>query len=111
MDTPTPKIDIYLGRNRRILVCGQEKKLTDSEADLFEFLATRVGHWNSKPELMEYMYDNAVDPPFHDIIQVFIHRIRTKIPEVQIEQCHRLGYRIFDATVVFRSQPNKKGER
>lgn len=83
-------------RQARVLVDGQPLVLTSHEFKLLSLLMQRKGEVLSRTELAEhiYAYDGDRDS---NTIEVFIARLRKKLPADSIETVRGLGYRLVDS--------------
>ena len=83
-------------RQARVLVDGQALTLTSHEFKLLSLLMQRKGEVLSRSELAEhiYAYDGERDS---NTIEVFIARLRKKLPADSIETVRGLGYRLVDS--------------
>ncbi|MCC7152621.1 MAG: response regulator transcription factor [Rubrivivax sp.] len=84
-------------RQARVLVDGQLLSLTSHEFKLLALLMQRKGEVLSRTELAEHIYaqDSERDS---NTIEVFVGRLRRKLPAGSIETVRGLGYRLVDAT-------------
>ena len=82
-------------RQARVLVNGQPLVLTSHEFKLLAQLMQRKGEVLSRTELAEHLYpqDSERDS---NTIEVFVGRLRKKLPEGSIETVRGLGYRLTD---------------
>lgn len=82
-------------RQARVLVDGQPLALTSHEFKLLAQLMQRKGQVLSRTELSEhlYAYDSDRDS---NTIEVFVGRLRKKLPPGSIETVRGLGYRLVD---------------
>lgn len=82
-------------RQARVLVDGQPLQLTSHEYKLLSLLMQRKGDVLSRTELAEhiYAYDAERDS---NTIEVFVARLRKKLPPDSIETVRGLGYRLAD---------------
>lgn len=82
-------------RQARVQVDGQPLVLTSHEFKLLSLLMQRKGEVLSRSELSEHIYaqDNDRDS---NTIEVFVGRLRKKLPEGCIETVRGLGYRLVD---------------
>ncbi len=82
-------------RAARVLVAGQPLTLTSHEFKLLAQLMQRKGEVLSRTELAEHLYpqDSERDS---NTIEVFVGRLRKKLPEGSIETVRGLGYRLTD---------------
>ncbi len=83
-------------RAARVLVDGQPLVLTSHEFKLLSLLMQRKGEVLSRTELAEHIYaqDSERDS---NTIEVFVGRLRKKLPPGSIETVRGLGYRLVDA--------------
>ena len=83
-------------RAARVLLAGQPLALTSHEFKLLSLLMQRKGEVLSRSELAEhlYAYDSERDS---NTIEVFVGRLRRKLPAGSIETVRGLGYRLVDA--------------
>ena len=86
-------------RQARALVAGQALSLTSHEFKLLAQLMQRKGQVLSRTELSEhlYAYDSDRDS---NTIEVFVGRLRKKLPPGSIETVRGLGYRLVDPGAV-----------
>ena len=82
-------------RQARVLVDGRPVTLTSHEFKLLSLLMQRKGAVLSRTELAEHIYpqDSERDS---NTIEVFVGRLRKKLPEGCIETVRGLGYRLVD---------------
>lgn len=82
-------------RQARVLVDGRPVTLTSHEFKLLSLLMQRKGDVLSRTELAEHIYpqDSERDS---NTIEVFVGRLRKKLPEGCIETVRGLGYRLVD---------------
>ena len=82
-------------RQARVLVDGQPLMLTSHEFKLLQLLMQRKGEVLSRTELSEriYAYDSDRDS---NTIEVFVGRLRKKLPPGSIETVRGLGYRLME---------------
>ena len=78
-----------------MLVDGQPLVLTSHEFKLLQLLMQRRGEVLSRTELSErlYAYDSDRDS---NTIEVFVGRLRKKLPPGSIETVRGLGYRLME---------------
>ena len=83
-------------RAARVLVDGQPLLLTSHEFKLLSLLMQRKDEVLSRTELAEHIYaqDSERDS---NTIEVFVGRLRKKLPPGSIETVRGLGYRLVDA--------------
>ncbi|CAM5784009.1 MAG: response regulator transcription factor [Burkholderiales bacterium] len=82
-------------RQARVLVDGQPLVLTSHEFKLLSLLMQRKGEVLSRTELSEHIYAQDSDRD-SNTIEVFVGRLRKKLPEGSIETVRGLGYRLVD---------------
>ncbi|MGX1309364.1 two-component system OmpR family response regulator [Amorphus suaedae] len=80
-------------RSGRVAVDGQSIKLTSHEYRLLAYLMMHKDRVVSRTELIEHLYDQDFDRD-SNTIEVFVGRLRKKIPAPIIETIRGLGYRI-----------------
>lgn len=82
-------------RQARVLVDGQPLVLTSHEFKILALLMQRAGEVFSRTELYEHIYpqDSERDS---NTIEVFIGRLRKKLPAGCIETVRGMGYRLID---------------
>lgn len=80
-------------RQARVLVDGQPLALTSHEFKLLSLLMQRKGQVLSRTELSEHIYPHDSDRD-SNTIEVFIGRLRKKLPPGCIETVRGLGYRL-----------------
>ena len=78
-----------------MLVDGQPLVLTSHEFKLLSMLMQRKGEVLSRTELSEHLYPQDSDRD-SNTIEVFVARLRKKLPEGCIETVRGLGYRLVD---------------
>ena len=83
-------------RQARVLVDGQPLALTSHEFKLLSLLMQRKGQVLSRTELSEHIYPHDSDRD-SNTIEVFVGRLRKKLPAGSIETVRGLGYRLIDA--------------
>ncbi|MGE0876729.1 MAG: response regulator transcription factor [Burkholderiales bacterium] len=84
-------------RQARVLVDGQPLSLTSHEFKLLSLLMQRKGEVLSRTELSEHIYPHDSDRD-SNTIEVFVGRLRRKLPPGSIETVRGLGYRLVDAS-------------
>ncbi len=85
---------VRLDTNSARVTCdGEPIKLTSHEFRLLAYLMHHRGRVVSRTELVEHLYDQDFDRD-SNTIEVFIGRLRKKIPAEIIETIRGLGYRI-----------------
>lgn len=77
----------------RVTFDGQQVKLTSHEYRLLAYLMHHNGRVVSRTELVEHLYEQDFDRD-SNTIEVFIGRLRKKIPAEMIETVRGLGYRL-----------------
>ena len=80
-------------RSGRVTVGGQAIKLTSHELRLLSYLMHHKGKVISRTELTEHLYDQDFDRD-SNTIEVFVGRLRKKLPEDCIQTVRGLGYQI-----------------
>lgn len=80
-------------RASRVVVDGNPVKLTSHEYRLLSYLMHHQGRVVSRTELVEHLYDQDFDRD-SNTIEVFIGRLRKKIPGDVIQTVRGLGYRM-----------------
>ena len=86
-------------RQARVLVAGQALSLTSHEFKLLAQLMQRKGQVLSRTELSEHLYAFDSDRD-SNTIEVFVGRLRKKLPSGSIETVRGLGYRLVDPGAV-----------
>ena len=79
-------------RSTQVTVNGQSVKLTSHEYRLLAYLMHNLGRVVSRMELVEHMYEQDFDRD-SNTIEVFVGRLRKKIPGGYIQTVRGLGYR------------------
>lgn len=82
-------------RQARVLANGQPLSLTSHEFKLLSMLMQRKGQVLSRTELSEHIYPHDSDRD-SNTIEVFVGRLRKKLPAGSIETVRGLGYRLVD---------------
>lgn len=82
-------------RQARVLVDGLALPLTSHEFKLLSQLMQRKGEVLSRTELSEHLYPQDSDRD-SNTIEVFVGRLRKKLPPGCIETVRGLGYRLID---------------
>ncbi|MCB1517206.1 MAG: response regulator transcription factor [Hyphomicrobiaceae bacterium] len=77
----------------RVTVDGKALKLTSHEFRLLAYLIHHKGEVISRTELTEHLYDQDFDRD-SNTIEVFVGRLRKKLPDNFIETVRGLGYQI-----------------
>jgi len=80
-------------RSGRVTVDGQSVKLTSHELRLLSYLMHHKGKVISRTELTEHLYDQDFDRD-SNTIEVFVGRLRKKLPDDCIQTVRGLGYQI-----------------
>jgi two-component system OmpR family response regulator len=80
-------------RSGKVTVDGQSVKLTSHELRLLSYLMHHKGKVVSRTELTEHMYDQDFDRD-SNTIEVFVGRLRKKLPDDCIQTVRGLGYQI-----------------
>lgn len=80
-------------KTARVTVNGQPVKLTSHEYRLLAYLLHHNGRVVSRTELVEHLYEQDFDRD-SNTIEVFIGRLRKKIPPEMIVTIRGLGYRL-----------------
>ncbi len=80
-------------RSGRVTVDGQSVKLTSHELRLLSYLMHHKGKVISRTELTEHLYDQDFDRD-SNTIEVFVGRLRKKLPDECIQTVRGLGYQI-----------------
>ncbi len=84
------RLDVKAGR---VTVDGQAIKLTSHEFRLLCYLMMHKGKVVSRTELTEHLYDQDFDRD-SNTIEVFVGRLRKKLPDDLIQTIRGLGYQI-----------------
>ncbi|MBD8065324.1 response regulator transcription factor [Devosia sp. PTR5] len=82
-------------RSGKVTVDGQAVKLTSHELRLLSYLMHHKGKVISRTELTEHLYDQDFDRD-SNTIEVFVGRLRKKLPDECIQTVRGLGYQIAD---------------
>ena len=80
-------------RSSRVTLHGQPVSLTSHEYRLLSYLMHRPGSVVSRTELTEHLYAQDFDRD-SNTIEVFIGRLRRKVPPELIETVRGMGYRL-----------------
>jgi two-component system OmpR family response regulator len=80
-------------RSGRVTLAGQAVTLTSHEYKLLHYLMHRPGATVSRAELTEQLYAQDFERD-SNTIEVFVGRLRRKLPSVPIETVRGLGYRL-----------------
>ena len=86
------RLDVKAGK---VTVDGQAIKLTSHELRLLSYLMHHKGKVVSRTELTEHLYDQDFDRD-SNTIEVFVGRMRKKLPEEVIHTVRGLGYQIIE---------------
>ena len=86
------RLDVKAGK---VTVDGQSVKLTSHELRLLSYLMHHKGEVVSRTELTEHLYDQDFDRD-SNTIEVFVGRLRKKLPEECIQTVRGLGYQILE---------------
>ena len=86
------RLDVQAGK---VTVDGQAIKLTSHELRLLSYLMHHKGKVVSRTELTEHLYDQDFDRD-SNTIEVFVGRLRKKLPEEVIHTVRGLGYQIIE---------------
>jgi two-component system, OmpR family, response regulator len=78
---------------RRVTVAGAEVALTSREFTLLEYLLRRAGEVVSKTELLDHVWDAALDTA-PNAVEVYIGYLRRKIGRERLETVRGAGYRL-----------------
>ncbi len=78
-------------RSGRVLVDGNQIKLTSHEYRLLSYLMHHAGRVVSRSELVEHLYDQDFDRD-SNTIEVFVGRLRKKLGIDIIQTMRGLGY-------------------
>ncbi len=84
------RLDVKAGK---VTVDGHAIKLTSHELRLLSYLMHHKGKVISRTELTEHLYDQDFDRD-SNTIEVFVGRLRKKLPEDCIQTVRGLGYQI-----------------
>ena len=83
-------------KNGRVTVDGNPVKLTSHEYKVLEYLMLHRDRVVSRTELVEHLYEQDFDRD-SNTVEVFIGRLRKKLPIDLIKTVRGLGYRLSDA--------------
>ncbi|MEU4427923.1 response regulator transcription factor [Actinoplanes sp. NPDC024001] len=84
---------------RRVLVAGDEVTLTAREFAFLEYLMRRPGQVVSKTELLDHVWDAALETA-PNAVEVYAGYLRRKIGRDRLETVRGAGYRLAAATPV-----------
>jgi len=88
----TVRLDVKAGK---VTVDGSAVKLTSHELRLLSYLMHHKGKVISRTELTEHLYDQDFDRD-SNTIEVFVGRLRKKLPDDCIQTVRGLGYQILE---------------
>ena len=80
-------------RSQRVTLAGMTVALTSHEHKVLDYMLHRPGSVVSRTELTEHIYAQDFDRD-SNTIEVFVGRLRKKLPGVSIETVRGLGYRL-----------------
>ena len=80
-------------RSGKVTKAGEPVKMTAQEYKLLSYLMHHKGKVVSRTELIEHIYDQDFDRD-SNTIEVFVGRLRKKLPEECIQTVRGLGYQI-----------------
>ncbi|MBP7308955.1 MAG: response regulator transcription factor, partial [Polaromonas sp.] len=80
-------------RTSRVTLDGQSVVLTSHEYKVLEYLMHRIGSVVSRTEIIEHIYAQDYDRD-SNTVEVFIGRLRKKLPAELIETVRGQGYRL-----------------
>lgn len=80
-------------RTSRVTFAGQAIALTSHEYKVLEYLMHRPGAVVSRTELTEHIYEQDFDRD-SNTIEVFVGRLRKKLPQARLETVRGIGYRL-----------------
>ncbi|MEP0519650.1 MAG: response regulator transcription factor [Hyphomicrobiales bacterium] len=83
-------------KGNRVMIDGMSLKLTAHEYRTLSYLMHHQGKVISRTELTEHLYDQDFDRD-SNTIEVFVGRLRKKLPDGLIETVRGLGYRMGQA--------------
>jgi two-component system, OmpR family, response regulator len=83
-------------RSGRVTLAGQPVALTSHEHKVLDYLMHRPGAVVSRTELTEHIYAQDFDRD-SNTIEVFVGRLRKKLPADMIETVRGMGYRLVPA--------------
>ncbi|GAB1640315.1 response regulator transcription factor [Krasilnikovia sp. MM14-A1259] len=78
---------------RRVTVAGEEVTLTAREYALLQYLLRRPGEVLSKTELLDHVWDAALDTA-PNAVEVYVGYLRRKIGRERLETVRGAGYRL-----------------
>lgn len=82
-------------RSGRVTLAGEPVALTSHEYKVLSYLMHRPGQVVSRTELTEHIYAQDFDRD-SNTIEVFVGRLRKKLPPTLIETVRGMGYRLVD---------------
>jgi len=82
-------------KTSKVTVDGQAVKLTSHEYRVLSYLMHHRDRVVSRTELVEHLYEQDFDRD-SNTVEVFIGRLRKKLPEDLIQTVRGLGYRLSD---------------
>lgn len=82
-------------RGGKVTVSGKSVKLTSHEFRLLSYMMHHKGKVISRTELTEHLYDQDFDRD-SNTIEVFVGRLRKKLPDECIQTVRGLGYQVMD---------------
>ena len=82
-------------KTSKVTVDGQAVKLTSHEYRVLSYLMHHRDRVVSRTELVEHLYEQDFDRDLNTV-EVFIGRLRKKLPEDLIQTVRGLGYRLSD---------------
>jgi two-component system, OmpR family, response regulator len=88
---------------KRVLVAGAEVTLTTREFALLEYLIRRPGEVVSKTELLDHVWDAALDTA-PNAVEVYIGYLRRKIGRDRLETVRGAGYRLVAADAAGKTE-------
>ena len=91
----TPAVGEHERRAARVTVDGQAIKLTSHEYRVLHYLMMHRDRVVSRTELVEHLYEQDFDRD-SNTVEVFIGRLRKKLPVDLIKTVRGLGYRLTD---------------
>ena len=86
-------------RAGRVVVDGAPIRLTSHEYRLLSYLMHHAGRIVSRAEIVDHLYDQDFDRD-SNTVEVFVGRLRKKLPSGSIETVRGLGYRLVDPGAV-----------
>jgi len=78
-------------QRRLALVSGRPVPLSSREFSLLEFLMRHEGQVCTRTELLETIWGYTFDPG-SNVVDVYVSRLRQKLPQLQIETVRNVGY-------------------